>query len=342
MSKRQRNTFRLNPEQEKQAAKMAATFAWNSCNFLAGTIAPASADAAANDIESIELAFEQFAKLDPEMELIVQVKHMGSRATLYLHRDFEKSYATTRNGFQIKPREGKEAATREELHANPDLCDRYLRIREAMYAQWKKVYGDDGWAFDTTDVVILDTELMPWSIIGKDLIKREFTEYAEVHRYEDTMIEQLGFYSQHSSRNEEAARGLQDRLLTARHGLEQFEQQVDIFGADDQVEFRPFNILKYVRNDGTEKVVMDNNLHNYEIVGDAPFAVVKAGDWESNDSLKLLQNYVQKFNMEGVVIKPAIYPEGPCGVPPYIKVRNPDYLHIIYGHEYRNIIALKS
>lgn len=39
----------------------------------------------------------------------------------------------------------------------------------------------------------------------------------------------------------------------------------------------------------------------------------------------------QSFPHEGVVVKPLVYMEG---VAPYMKVRNENYLHLVYGYDY--------
>lgn len=352
MGKRQGNPFRLNPELEKKAVKQAATMAWNNCNFLAGTVCPAPIKG--DDFESLEAAFEMFDNIDSDMDLIVQVKHMGSRAQLYLARDRDACYATTRNGFKLEPREG-EPLTREELEENyrrigtgadyhpNEISERWIKISEAIDEKWEEYYDKESFVYDTTDLIVLDTELMPWSLIGKDLIEKDFYGYSIAHRHEISLAVQYGFHEVTGSRDEKQYDGFVKEISEFSRDIVAFEDQVDIFGAShDKAEFRPFNILKFVRNDGTEKVCVDNNLHNYELVGDAPYAVVKAGSWHESEDLVKLLKHVEENKLEGVVIKPAKRPEAPNGVPPYIKVRNKEYLRIIYGADYQRPGRIKK
>ena len=75
----------------------------DSVQYISGTIAPAESDFETNDIESLDKALDYFYAKDPEMELFIQPKWMGSRCQLYLHRDTpELNFAVTRNGFKVR------------------------------------------------------------------------------------------------------------------------------------------------------------------------------------------------------------------------------------------------
>ncbi|MDR2869358.1 MAG: metallophosphoesterase, partial [Deferribacteraceae bacterium] len=73
----------------------------NKVNFIAGTISPAHKDMDKNDLESLEKALDYYKSAHVK-QVMLQIKYMGSRCTLYLFKDIEKSYATSRNGYLIK------------------------------------------------------------------------------------------------------------------------------------------------------------------------------------------------------------------------------------------------
>lgn len=146
-----------------------------------------------------------------------------------------------------------------------------------------------------------------------------------------------------------------------------FTDQLSIHaGEDKEPNIKPFSILKHVYNDDTEYVYeTDSNIDMYEMVSTDPYAIL---DFEKNVDARM--KYPEIFNgtdlneylvdvhlnngddkvggntatgfftyltsimkMEGIVIKPErIYTPS---VAPYIKVRNEDYLTIVYGHNYK-------
>lgn len=75
-------------------------------------------------------------------------------------------------------------------------------------------------------------------------------------------------------------------------------------------------------------MIRDNSI--YPIINDDECVI---GNLENQEDVEKIINFFNKISSEkeeGIVIKPLIYKEGiPC-----IKVRNKDYLRIIYGYDY--------
>lgn len=82
---------------------------------------------------------------------------MGSYCDIYLNKNMEETYFVSRNGHKIDHID-IEAAQKAcgELHARFD------------------------WA--NLQIVIIQSELMPWSALGKGLIENEFGGYLNVHQ----------------------------------------------------------------------------------------------------------------------------------------------------------------
>ena len=117
-----------------------------------------------------------------------------------------------------------------------------------------------------------------------------------------------------------------------------YEEQVDLYGRDGEVHYKPFAILKAIYKDGTEYVpALDEELKwNNETMFNAlnPDGCFRFDISKDDDAKRLKELFteiteVKKF--EGIVIKPL---ELKSNSVPYLKVRNPHYLHIIYGFDY--------
>lgn len=331
-----RSRFEKNPDIEKKASRTAGVFCWNNCNFLSGTVCPAPANTETLHIEDPVLAFELFEKYAGDIEVILQPKYMGSRATMTLFRDFEKSYANSRNGFKLEPLGFIMNGDDEEAKAK-ELA-RHEKIKAALKDQWVKAFDPlIGWASDDVEAVLIDAELMPWRIIGQDLIEREFVGHYNVNHRENQLLEEYGFNNPAfvSQKSQKIYDETIERNKLEADNLEDYLYQVNLFGSSGDVHFKPFNILKYVYKDGSEEIVMGRNHENYEIVGEDISVTCKLSELLESEEYERFIKYIEEEELEGFVIKPAVYDDAtPNGIPPYIKVRNVEYLRIIYGPNY--------
>jgi hypothetical protein len=247
-----------------------------------------------DDIESLEEALKYFKDYGVE-EVVIEPKYMGSRGQLYLYRDTpEKSFAVSRNGYVVH-QDGIQKLI-------SDAFDKFVKL--------------DFWKSE----LILDCELMPWSLLGAGLINRDFQAYGDLVLNELTDLdhdEELAKLTLHKEL----------KLDERQEFLNVFFQQLALYGEVGEPHAKPFSILSI---DGVEQVTTMSADEAYSKVSDDEFIVV-------NTAVGLLE--AQEFfnkkttaeGMEGIVVKPRYYkPE----VAPYMKVRNKSYLTIVYGYDF--------
>ncbi len=139
-----------------------------------------------------------------------------------------------------------------------------------------------------------------------------------------------------------------------KKSIDIFGKQLELFGKScthDDIYFKPFSILKICYSNGTEIIpaiditkidhsqfdISTNDIGNvqlYNILSNNPTLTLDLNmDLTSNITLvkEFWQNHVASNNYEGIVIKPDFVN---IKYAPAVKVRNNDYLHIIYGYDY--------
>ena len=309
-------------------------------NAFSPTISPAPKSVERNEIESIYEAYRYFYDKGVR-EIIVQRKYMGSYCDIYLKKNLNDTYFASRNGYVIK---------HIDLDAAKEAC-RELHAR-----------------FDWTDLelVIIQSELMPWITLGKGLIESEFGGYVNVHKNHHEYLAGSGLYkkiaevkqSQAYTQYFEDKKALSNKEFKAKYpshimrqydaiekfrvlDLDVYKQSIDIyeaqfnhFGRAEEISFKPFNILKKVYTNEQEEFVNDNM--SYSEVNNDEYLYFTI-DTEDELELAIAHTY-QWFaelsaNMEeGIVIKPR--QAFIDGMPPAFKVRNNNYLVMIYGVDF--------
>ncbi len=304
------------------------------------TLSPAPKCPQRKEIESIYEGLRYYTERGVR-ELVVQRKYMGSYCDIYLHKNIEESYFVSRNGHLIQ---------HIDLDAAINAC--------------KALHERFDWG--ALRLVIIQSELMPWSVLGKGLIDNEFEGYGNAHQNHLEFLKHSRLYDKiNSVKKEEPYQSfIQDKeILTAKAfkqkypphvirqytameafpliDLEQYQEGIDIyeaqirhFGQEQPLHFKPFNILKKIFDDGTEQLINDNC--SYVEVNDDEMLVLEIKDPEA---LELqAQRVYAWFEMltaeqeEGLVIKPrTAYIKN---LPPAFKVRNNHYLTMIYGVDF--------
>ena len=143
-------------------------FCRNKVNAFSPTISPAPKSVERNEIESIDKAIRYFHRHGVG-EIVVQRKYMGSYCDIYLQKRLEDTYFVSRNGHTID-----HINLQSAVEACRDLHKRF---------DWSKL-----------SVVIIQSELMPWSALGKGLIENEFAGYLNVHRNHCDYLSQSNLY----------------------------------------------------------------------------------------------------------------------------------------------------
>ena len=144
-------------------------------------------------------------------------------------------------------------------------------------------------------------------------------------------------YPTHIIRQYQSIRDM--KLLDLPHyekNIALFKRQLDIFGKDATVYFKPFNILKEIYDDGTEYFVNDNlsfaRINNDEFLH---YTFTDTADFEAKyPEIRAWVDQMNANDEEGVVIKPR--KAFMQGIPPAFKVRNNDYLTLIYGVDFQD------
>ena len=303
--------------------------------YLPPTMAPAAAAGRAGYLEHPDEVFSYFRKAGVD-EVVVQEKHMGSRAVLVVARDADAA----RSRFGIANPEAGVIVTRtgrpffSEAAVTGALLD---RVRAAADATG--LWGRFG-----TDWLMLDAEVLPWSAKAAGLIQQL---YAAVGAAGTAALDAAC-----GSMADAARRGVDVEALatrtTSRAGhvaayVDSYRRYCwDIDGADG-VEIAPFQIL------AAEGEVLARRPHRWHLeeidaLVDYEPGVLRRTDRRFvslSDDASVQQaadwwHTLTEGGSEGVVVKPAepsLTGEG-AFVQPGIKCRGREYLRIIYGPEY--------
>ncbi|SED90658.1 polynucleotide 3'-phosphatase /polynucleotide 5'-hydroxyl-kinase /polynucleotide 2',3'-cyclic phosphate phosphodiesterase [Streptomyces sp. 2231.1] len=304
--------------------------------YLPPTMAPTATSQADGYLEHPEEAFASYAQ-DGVARVVCEEKHMGSRAVALVCRDAEAARRRfgvdgptgslyTRTG---RPFFGDESVTEEILG----------RLRTAV--------GEAGlWDELATDWLLLDAELLPWSLKASGLLR---SQYAAVGAASGAV-----FPGALAALEGAAARGVEvtgllahqrERAADAAAFTDAYRRYCWTTEGLDGVRLAPFQILavqgrslaalphdeqlalldRLVEHDGSGLLRTTRRL--YVDTGD-PESVRAGVDWWLEMTGR---------GGEGMVVKPAgalvRNPEGRL-VQPGIKCRGREYLRIIYGPEY--------
>ena len=317
-------------------------FCKNKINAFSPTISPAPKSAERNEIESLYEGLRWFVDRGVN-ELLVQKKYMGSYCDIYLHKELADSYLVSRNGYKIN-------------HLN----------RTQWLAALTDLHARFSWS--DTAIRIIQSELMPWSALGKGLIANEFSAYYISHQIHADYLQQSDLYTKINQIRQKpeykafvadaktlSSKELKDKypnhiirqyqsvrdmklldLPNYAKNISLFKKELDIFGKEAPIYFKPFNILKEIKDDGTE-VFVNDNLSFQQINDDEFLHYTFADEADFEAKYPEIRAWVDKMNAneeEGVVIKPrkACLP----AMPPAFKVRNKDYLTLIYGVDFQD------
>lgn len=304
--------------------------------YLPPTMAPTATSQREGYLEHPAEAFASYAQ-DGVARVVCEEKHMGSRAVALVCRDAD----VARERFGVDGPTGS-LCTRT---GRPFLDD--AKVTEEILGRLRTAVTEAGlWQELDTDWLLLDAELMPWSLKASGLLR---TQYAAVGAASGAV-----FPGAIAALEAAAARGVDTGELLTK----QRERAVDAAAFTDAyrrycwptdglegVRLAPFQILavqgrslaalphdeqlalidRIVEHDGTGLLQTTRRL--YVDTGDE--ASVQAGiDWWLEMTSR---------GGEGMVVKPieALVRDGKGRlVQPGIKCRGREYLRIIYGPEY--------
>ncbi|WP_442596749.1 metallophosphoesterase [Neobacillus sp. D3-1R] len=312
----------------------------NKVNFISGTMSPADKDVRKNELESLTKGLD-FFKENGVREVVLQPKYMGSRCNLYLSRDLEQCYAVSRNGYKMN---------------HIDLTEVFGRLH-AKFLPWMDEKA--------IDIVIFDGELLPWQALGKGLIESQFDVVTKALETEISFLKEFGFEeslqelanrydssgfeeekSRHSKKDLISHYGLNNYhnfkdlkdILAATHSLDEqdkayqvYRKQLEIYAKDNELEFKPFSILKMVYVNGEEEIPKMKTSEMFSFISEDDFLIMNLEE-TYDGALEFFKKLTFEHGMEGVVIKPEVQQDG---LLPFMKVRNSEYLTLVYGYDYR-------
>ena len=266
-------------------------------------------------------------------ELVVEEKHMGSRAVLVVGRD--AGAARARFGVEdgkagvVHTRTGRPFFADAALEAA--LVDRVGRAIEAAGL----------WGELETDWVLLDAELMPWSAKAGALLQKQYDPTVAAARWSaEALLEALGGREIAGTEAlKTQAEALRDKALAMRRTIDGYCWSAESL---DDYRIAPFHLL------ASEGRVHTDRPHSWHMDTLARLAasdpILTATAWTRIDpadpaALSEVTEWWERHTAtggEGFVLKPdAFVVTGSKGlVQPAMKVRGADYLRIIYGPEY--------
>lgn len=299
------------------------SFIRNKTPYISGTMCPA--DKTINNLENVTTVLDYY-KFKGQTKVLIQPKYMGSRAQVLVTRQEYEVF--TRNGFKLKHTEELDKAVNDLENS---VSNEFMTWINSL---------------DDYSSVLLDCELMPWSYLGKGLIEEIYEPYYYSHKthiegmirygvYNDlnTYKSSDNFINKVKSSNKDNDVINQWKELGDRTELEQFGLELDKYKSREKPYFIPFNILKVESEDGILYSNSDfNKFNNKELLSllNTPLHEV---DIDNIEEVKRVQSLYG--HLEGIVIKPYYNVESQA---PYIKVRNKDYLRLVYGHNYTNYL----
>jgi len=316
--------------------------------FFSPTISPAPKDMTRREIESIRSAIMIYHEAGMK-GVVIQPKYMGSYCDIYLHRDLDKTKFYSRRGYEVR-------------------LDFEILIQAVKYLHNKFFCDECEINFKDAELIIIQSELMPWHALGGGLIERDFGGYEISHRIHQRYFASTGIKKDVESLTEDPIyrQFLEDKCVMDRKTLlkkypmhiasqyealealafpdveqylqdiEVYSEQLSLYGSAGELHFKPFNILKIVYCDGREVIPGDHKFGFLSVrlnQEENPMFEIDFSTPELDKQIDLAYKFFNTLTddkkMEGVIIKPiGIWNPD---VAPMFKVRNNNYLQMIYG-----------
>ncbi|MEU3188150.1 polynucleotide kinase-phosphatase [Streptomyces sp. NPDC006923] len=334
-----RHLGRLSVREENAAAALEVMSRFAVDPRLLAYLPPTMAPTATSGGEYLEHPAEAFAqyRTDGVGQVVCEEKHMGSRAVALVCRDA----AAARARFGVDgPTGALHTRTGRPFFDDPGVTEEILeRLRAAVTAAglWQEL---------DTDWVLLDAELMPWSLKATGLLR---TQYAAVGAAAGA-----AFPAVTEALEAAAARGVEtgallaaqrDRAADAAAFTDAYRRYCWATEGLEGVRLAPFQVLA-VRGRSLAGVPHDQQLAWLDrLVEHDPTGllqvtrrlIVDTADEESVRSGVDWWLEMTERGGEGMVVKPLralVRDKKDRLVQPGVKVRGREYLRIVYGPEY--------
>lgn len=322
-------TVRISAQQASGALETMSRFAIDPrwLRYLPPTMSPSESSSRPGYLEHPEEAFAYYRK-QGVTEVVCEQKHMGSRAVMLLSRDPARFEAPEGWLGSLHTRTGRAfldpADEHQLLRRAHEVCDT-LGLWEELDTNW----------------VILDGELLPWSLKAESLIKDTYASVAA-----------SGIAASNASaRALEKAAGagldvadLLERARAREHDTAAFREAYRRYvGSGEDLRFATFQILAA---EGRSFETRDHGWHldvgqRLATTGPDLFAPTRWTQVNLQDEAAIADavrwwEELTAAGGEGMVVKPwQNLTRGTKGwIQPGIKVRGREYLRLIYGAQY--------
>ena len=303
--------------------------------YLPPTMSPSETSQEPGLLEHPADAFAYF-RTNGVPRVVIEEKHMGSRAVLVLCRDAD----VARTRFGITDGSAGSIYTRTgRRFFDADLENAVLgRVRAAM---------DTAGTWDdlATDWIILDAELMPWSAKAQELIR---TQYAPTGVAARTALAAVIPALEAAGDRGVDTGGIADRMrarqVLADRYVEAYSRYSWPVDSIDDLRLAPFHVLA---SEGRMHTSRDHVWHMETLAAicghdeglllATPYQVIDVTDATAVAAGVAWWEDVTARGGEGMVVKPLDFIPArgqKRPVQPAVKCRGPEYLRIIYGPEY--------
>ena len=302
--------------------------------YLPPTISPCDSSKLPGMLEHPQEVFTYFRN-NGVSRVICEEKHMGSRAIVVVGRDA----AAIERRFGI---------TGEGIGACYTRTGRRFFEDRALEAQFLERVGsaitDTGlWSELRTDWVVLDSELMPWSVKAQELLREQYAAVGAAARISLTaaaaLLRQTGARGIDAS---ESLTGVEERLRLAQLYCDAYARYCWPVTSLADIRLAPFHLLASEGQVHTDKAYlwhmdMAERLSRADpgLFQATRHRVVEMNSPEELEAIRWWEELTGEGG-EGMVVKPVDFiASGKRGmVQPAMKCRGAEYLRIIYGPEY--------
>jgi polynucleotide kinase-phosphatase len=304
--------------------------------YLPPTMSPTETSIEPDLLEHPAEAFAYY-RANGVSRVVLEEKHMGSRAVLVVCRDADAARArfgaTDGATGMVYTRTGRR------------FFDEHATELEVLRRVEAAVDAAGLWDELETDWLLLDAELMPWSAKAQDLLRQQ---YAPVGVAATASLRAVIDALDATAADGPDVAGLADRMRTRlvladRYVAAYGRYAWDVTSVDD-LRLAPFHLLA---SEGRTHLDRDHAWHmdtlarmcrqDEGLLLATPHRVVDAGDAEQVAAGIAWWEDLTAGGGEGMVVKPFDFIPAVTGrypVQPAIKCRGPEYLRIIYGPEY--------
>ena len=274
--------------------------------------------------------------------MVVEKKHMGSRAILLLFKDAEVAvdYVGSPTLGTIYTRTGR--AFFDQGMTQTILEQLNAHLTKAKY-----------FAKHKTDFVLLDAEILPWNLKAKELISAQYAHVSEVALMDrQKILEKLQLAQGNGWEVNSWLEEYQSKLNSAEVFRDVFQKYCWDTNGLEGIKIAPFHVLAHSDRayfDQSHCWHMEQNREFSKLSSlfiETEYKVVR-DDISEEEATRWWQEMTENGH-EGFVVKPETFiahnAKGRL-IQPAIKVRGRKYLHIIYGIDYlqpENLTRLKQ